>query len=83
MPLMGGLEGLSVAPPLLCPIAEQNPDQPTTAATAAAGAAAAGVQQGALIGLGRRGQGGGGEARPNHLQALQMSPAAGSNGQEQ
>jgi hypothetical protein len=66
MPDMGGLNGLSVAAPLLCPIDEQNPDQPQTAAAAAAAVAAAGVLQGALIGLG-------GAANPSHLQSLQMT----------
>jgi hypothetical protein len=75
MPDMGGLNGLSVAAPLLCPADEQNPDQPTTAAAAAAAVAAAGVLQGALIGLG--GAGGPAAANPSHLQALQMNTGVG------
>jgi hypothetical protein len=74
MPVMGGLNGLSVAAPLLCPADEQNPDQPTTAAAAAAAVAAAGVLQGALIGLG--GAAPGAAAHPSHLQALQMNTTA-------
>jgi hypothetical protein len=72
MPDMGGLNGLSVAAPLLCPADEQNPDQPTTAAAAAAAVAAAGVLQGALIGLGAQGAQG-----ASHLQTLQMNTVAG------
>jgi len=52
MPQMEGINGLSVAPPLLCPTGDHNPHAPTTAAAAAAAAAAAGVSQGASIGLG-------------------------------
>jgi hypothetical protein len=76
MPDMGGLNGLSVAAPLLCPADEQNPDQPTTAAAAAAAVAAAGVLQGALIGLGGSSAAGG--TNPSHLQALQMNAGAGA-----
>jgi hypothetical protein len=52
MPTMDGINGLSVAPPLLCPTGDHNPNAPQTAAAAAAAAAAAGVSQGASIGLG-------------------------------
>ncbi|GBF88723.1 hypothetical protein Rsub_01622 [Raphidocelis subcapitata] len=78
MPDMGGLNGLSVAAPLLCPADEQNPDQPTTAAAAAAAVAAAGVLQGALIGLGTQGAQG-----ASHLQTLQMNTTAGDSTMEQ
>ena len=72
MPDMGGLNGLSVAAPLLCPADEQNPDQPQTAAAAAAVVAAAGVLQGSLIGLGAGGEG----AAPTRLQALLINTPA-------
>ncbi|KAI8467366.1 MAG: hypothetical protein J3K34DRAFT_523762 [Monoraphidium minutum] len=77
MPDMGGLNGLSVAAPLLCPADEQNPDQPQTAAAAAAAVAAAGVLQGALIGLGGAS---GAPGQPSHLQALQMRACMGGDG---
>lgn len=53
-----GLLGLSLAAPLLCPAADQNPNAPNTAAAAAAAAVAAGVSQGASIGLGALGANG-------------------------
>eukprot|EP00877_Chromochloris_zofingiensis_P006249 jgi/Chrzof1/1878/Cz10g24190.t1 len=68
LPMLDGINGLSVAPPLLCPPGEQNANAPTTAAAAAAAAAAAGVSQGAAIGLGIS------SSQPPLLQRLQSQP---------